>query len=147
MAIYQNYLGNYRESYDAYLKSLSLESGARVTWQNFADALLKMKAFKSAEMAYKRAIELNKYIPQSYVKLADYYQAMGDDAQVETTYKIAVEAIAQSYESDELVLDAYAEWLILKGRDEEAIKILQELIIKQPDNKEAIERKIKGMGK
>jgi len=147
LAIYQKYLGNYRESYDAYLESLKLESQARVAWQNFADVLLKMKAYKSAEMAYKKSVELNKYIPESYVKLADYYQAIGDDTQVEATYKLGLETIKQSLESDTLVLTAYAEWLVGQKRYAEAIKLYEELIIKQPANKAAIERKIEGMKK
>ena len=147
LAIYQKYLGNYRESYDAYLESLKLESQARVAWQNFADVLLKMKAYKSAEMAYLKAIELNKYIPESYVKLANYYKVVGDIKSVEATYKTAIEIIKQSMESDTLVLDAYAEWLAAQKRYDEAIKIYQELIVKQPGNKEAILRKIEGLKK
>ena len=147
LGIYQKYLGNYREAYAAYLESLSLESQARVAWQNFADVLLKMKALKSAEMAYKKAVELNKYIPESYVKLADYYKAVRDDAQVEATYNLAITTIKESMESDTLVLAAYAEWLAGQKRYDEAIKIYQELIVKQPANKEAIERKIEGLKK
>lgn len=147
LAIYEKYLGNYKESYNAYLESLNLESQARVTWQNFADVLLKMKALKSAEMAYKRAVDLNKYIPESYVKLADYYQAVGDGVKVEETYKLAIETIKESTESDTLVLDAYAEWLTSEKRYDEAIKFYQELIVKQPNNKAAIERKIEGLKK
>ena len=147
LAIYEKYLGNYREAYDAYLQSLNLESQARVAWQNFADVLLKMKAYKSAEMAYKKSVELNKYIPESYVKLADYYKTMGDGVKVEETYKTAIETIKESMESDTLVLDAYAEWLGLQKRYDEAIKFYQELIVKQPNNKAAIERKIEGLKK
>lgn len=147
LAIYQKYLGNYRESYNAYLESLKLESQARITWQNFADVLLKMKAFKSAEFAYKKAVELNKYIPESYVKLADYYKATGDDKKVEETYKLAIDTIKKSYESDTLILNDYAEWLADKKRYDEAIKIYEELKIKQPGNKAAIERKIEGLRK
>ena len=147
LAIYQKYLGNYREAYNAYLESLKLESQARVAWQNFADVLLKMKAYKSAEMAYKKAVELNKYIPESYVKLADYYKAVGDGAKVEAAYKTAIETIKQSLESDTLVLDAYAEWLGGEKRYEEAVKIYEQLIVKQPGNKEAILRKIEGLKK
>ena len=147
LAIYQKYLGNYREAYNAYLESLKLESQARVAWQNFADVLLKMKAYKSAEMAYLKAIELNKYIPESYVKLANYYKVVGDIKSVEATYKTAIEIIKQSMESDTLVLDAYAEWLIEEKRYQDAIKILEQLIVKQPGNKEAIERKIEGLKK
>jgi len=142
LAMYQKYLGNYRESYKAYLESLKIESQARVAWQNFADVLLKVKAVKSAEMAYKKAVELNKYIPESYIKLADYYKTVGDNNNVEATYKLAIETIKQSMESDTLVLNAYAEWLGGQKRYEEAIKVYEELIVKQPDNKEAIERKI-----
>lgn len=142
LAIYDKYLGNYRESYDAYLASLQLENRARVSWQNFADVLLKIKAYKSAEMAYKKAVELNKYIPESYVKLADYYKVMNNDGQVEATYKLALKTIKESLESDTLVLSDYADWLAGKKRYDEAIKIYQELIIKQPGNKEAIKRKI-----
>lgn len=142
LAIYEKYLGNYRASYDAYLESLKLESLARITWQNFADVLLKIKAYKSAEMAYKKAVELNKYIPESYVKLADYYKAMNNDAQVEATYKLAIETIKQSLESDTLVLSDYADWLAGKKRYDEAIKVYEELIVKQPTNKAAIEKKI-----
>ncbi|MDP2736533.1 MAG: hypothetical protein Q8O59_01965 [bacterium] len=147
LAIYEKYLGNYREAYNAYLQSLNLESQARVAWQNFADVLLKMKAYKSAEKAYKKSVELNKYIPESYVKLADYYKAMGDGANVEETYKTAIETIKESLESDTLVLDAYAEWLGFEKRYEEAIKFYQELIVKQPNNKAAIERKIENLKK
>jgi len=147
LAIYEKYLGNYRESYNAYLQSLNLESQTRVSWQNFADVLLKMKALKSAEMAYKKAVELNKYIPESYVKLADYYKAVGDSAQVEATYKLGLETIKQSMESDTLVLDAYAQWLVLQKKYEQAIKIYEELMVKQPNNKAAIERKIESLKK
>lgn len=147
LAIYHKYLGNYRESYNAYLESLNLESQARVAWQNLADVLLKMKAFKSAEMAYKKAVELNKYIPESYVKLADYYKVVKDNKKVEETYKKALETIKESFESDTLVLDGYAEWLAAQKRYEAAIKIYEELIVKQPENKEAIERKIEGLDK
>jgi len=142
LAIYEKYLGNYRESYDAYLESLKLESQARITWQNFADVLLKIKAYKSAEMAYKKAVELNKYIPESYVKLADYYKAVNNDAMVEATYKLAIITIKESMESDTLVLSDYADWLAGKKRYDEAIKIYEQLIVKQPGNKAAIERKI-----
>lgn len=147
LAIYEKYLGNYREAYNAYLESLKLEGRARVAWQNFADVLLSMKAYKSAEMAYKKAVDLNKYIPESYVKLADYYKAMNDDSRVEATYKLAIETIKQSLESDTLVLSDYADWLAGKTRYDEAIKIYEELIIKQPANKAALERKIENLRK
>lgn len=147
LAIYENYLGNYREAYGAYLESLNLESQARITWQNFADVLLKMKAFKSAEMAYLKAVELNKYIPESYVKLANYYKTVGNDKKTEATYKLAIETIEQSTESDTLVLNDYAEWLAGQKRYDEAIKIYQELTVKQPANKAAIERKIGNLKK
>lgn len=142
LAIYQKYLGNYRASYNAYLESLKLENRARVAWQNLADVLLKMKAYKSAAMAFKKAVELNQYIPESYVKLADYYKDVGDGQNVEATYKLAIETIKQSTESDTLVLVAYANWLAEQKRYDEAIKIWRELEAKQPENKEAIERRI-----
>lgn len=142
LAIYQKYLGNYRASYKAYLESLKIENRARVAWQNLADVLLKIKAYKSAEVAYKKAIDLNKYIPESYIKLADYYKAVDDGKNAEATYKLGLVTIKKSTESDTLVLDGYAEWLANEKRYDEAIKILEELIIKQPENKQAIERKI-----
>jgi tetratricopeptide (TPR) repeat protein len=145
LAIYQKYLGNYREAYLAYLESLKIESQARVVWQNFAEVLLKVKAYKSAEMAYKKAIELNKYIPESYIKLADFYQVMNYDARVEATYKDALSTIKNSLESDTLILNGYAGWLKDKKRYDEAIKIYEELIVKQPENKEAIERIISSL--
>jgi tetratricopeptide (TPR) repeat protein len=145
LGMYQKFLGNYREAYNAYLESLKIESLARVAWQNLADVLLKVKAFKSAEMAYKKAVELNKYIPESYVKLANYYKAVGDNNNVEATYKLAIETIKESMESDTLVLDAYAEWLVGQKRYDEAIKIYEELIVKQPDNKAALERIIENV--
>lgn len=145
LAIYENYLGNYRVAYNAYLESLKLEDRTRITWQNFADVLLKVRAFKSAEFAYKKSIEINKYIPESYVKLAEYYIVMGDDKRVEDTYKLAIENIKDTSESDILVLNKYAEWLVSKKRYDEAIKIYEELIIKQPGNKAALERKIEGL--
>lgn len=148
LAVYEKYLGNYRASYNAYLESLKLENRARVAWQNFADVLLKMKAYKSAEVAYKKAIELNKHIPESYVKLADYYKAMGDGKNTEATYKLGLETIQKSMtESDTLILSAYADWLADNKRYAEAIKFYKELIVKQPENKEAIERRIEEMKK
>ncbi|MBI2459131.1 MAG: hypothetical protein HYV53_01090 [Parcubacteria group bacterium] len=145
LAIYEKYLGHYRQSYDAYLESLKLESRARVAWQNLADVLLKVKAFKSAEFAYKKAIELNQYIPESYVKLADYYKAIGDGKKAEATYKLGLEAIKKSTEGDTLVLNDYAHWLAEQKRYEEAIEIWRQLEKKQPENKEAIERRIEGL--
>lgn len=147
LAIYEKYLGNYRESYNAYLESLKIESLARVAWQNMADVLLKMKAFKSAEMAYKKAVELNKYIPESYVKLADYYKIAADNAKIEETYKSAIETIKQSAESDTLILKDYAEWLVGEKRYDEAIKIYEQLTAKQPENKDAIKRIIEDLKK
>lgn len=147
LAVYQKYLGNYRESYNAYLESLKLENQARISWQNFADVLLKMKALKSAETAYKKAVELNKYIPESYVKLADYYKAVNDGVKVEATYKSGLEAIKESMESDSLVLNAYAEWLILQNKYDQAIEIYEQLIVKQPANKAALEKKIENIKK
>jgi len=147
LAIYEKYLGNYRESYDAYLQSLNLENQARVAWQNFADVLLKMRAFKSAELAYKKAIELNKYIAESYIKLADYYKAVDNNENVEATYKLAIETIKDSTESDTLVLSDYADWLVGQKRYEEAIKIYEELIVKQPGNKAVLEKKIEKIRK
>mgnify|MGYP001579866497 FL=1 len=138
LAIYQKYLGNYREAYNAYLESLKIENRARVAWQNLADVLFKIKAYKSAEIAFKKAIELNQYIPESYIKLADYYKAVGDGKKVEATYKLGLETIKKSTESDTLVLDGYAEWLAGEKRYDEAIKIWRELETKQPENKEAI---------
>lgn len=147
LAIYEKYLGNYRESLNAYLESLKIESLARVAWQNMADVLLKMKAFKSAEMAYQKAVELNKYIPESYVKLADYYKIAGNNAKIEETYKTAIETVKQSMESDTLILKDYAEWLAGEKRYDEAIKIYEQLMAKQPENKEAIERSIEELKK
>lgn len=142
LAIYEKYLGNYSESYDAYLESLKIENLARVTWQNFADVLLEMQALKSAEMAYLKSVELNKYIPESYVKLANYYKTVRDDEKVEATYKLAIETIKVSSESDTLVLNAYADWLAKQKRNNEAIEIYEQLIVKQPSNKASLERKI-----
>ena len=147
LAIYEKYLGNYRAAYDAYLQSLNLESLARVSWQNFADVLLKMKAFKSAEFAYIKAIDLNKYIPESYVKLANYYQEMGDSVKVQTTYEMGIETIKESMESDTLIISDYADWLAREKRYDEAIKFYEQLIVKQPANKAAIERKIENIRK
>lgn len=147
LAIYYKYLGDYRESYNAYLESIKLQSLARVAWQNFADVLFKMKAYKSAEMAFKKAIELNQYIPESYVKLADYYKAVNDGKKAEATYRLAILTIKQSTESDTLILNDYAGWLAGEKRYDEAIKIWRELEIKQPENKEAIERMIENIKK
>lgn len=145
LAIYENYLGDYRAAYDAYLESLKLEDRTRITWQNFADVLLKIKAYKSAEDAYKKSIDINKYIPESYVKLADYYKVVGDDKKVEETYKLAIENIKDTSESNALILSDYADWLAGQKRYDEAIKIYEELIVKQPSNKAAIQRKIEGL--
>ncbi len=145
LGMYQKFLGNYKEAYNAYLESIKIENKARVAWQNFADVLLKMRAYKSAEMAYKKAVQLNKYIPESYVKLGNYYQAVGDANNVEATYKLGIETIKESMESDTLILDAYAEWLVGQKRYDEAIEIYKQLIAKQPNNKEAIERNIENI--
>ena len=66
---------------------------------------------------------------------------------VEETYKLAIETIEQSLENDTLVLDAYAEWLGVQKRYDEAISMYQQLIIKQPNNKAAIESKIDSLKK
>jgi Flp pilus assembly protein TadD len=72
---------------------------------------------------------------------------VGDSANIEATYKTAIETIKESMESDTLVLGAYAEWLGAQKRYGEAIKFYQELVIKQPNNKAAIEKKIENLRK
>ena len=72
---------------------------------------------------------------------------MGDSKNVEATYKLGLETIKQSFESDTLVLDGYANWLAGQKRYDEAVKILRELETKQPENKEAIERNIERLKK
>lgn len=145
LALYESYLGKYRESYELYLKALGLKSDYRVIWLSLGDLLAKMKAFKSAEAAYEKAISLNKYIGMNYVKLANLYKVENpeDYDRIEDTYKRGIENTEQSLNEDNgVLLKEYAVWLGDVGKKKEAIKIYERLKEKQPQNKEAFEREI-----
>lgn len=141
-ALYNAYLGQYKKSYDAYLKSVALNDMLRATWMGFGDLLVKMKAYKSAEFAYNKIIEINPWEPLHYIKLLDLYKASGETEKIAETYKIGLEKTSTNIEGNTLLLARYAQWLEEQKSYDEAIKVYNELIKAQPDNKAAIEKKI-----
>ncbi len=145
LALYESYLGEYRESYGSYLKALALKNDYRVVWLSFGDLLVKMKAFASAEAAYEKAISLNKYIGLNYIKLANLYKTENakDYDKIEQAYKRGIENTGQALNEDNgSLLREYAVWLGEVGKNKQAIKIYEKLKEKQPQNKEAIDREI-----
>lgn len=77
IAMYLAYLGRYQEAYDYYIKSLDISYIDRITWLQFGDLLIKMQAYKSAEVAYIKGNDINPYEQLNYIKLAELYVLMG----------------------------------------------------------------------
>ncbi len=147
-ALYNNYLGNYKIAYDAYIKSLTINSKLRITWLSFGDLLVDMKAYKSADAAYNKAIELNRYDALNYIKLVNIFKILDDREKVEEIYKNGLEMTEKNISGGEtLLLDDYAEWLVKIKSYDEAILIYEKLKEKQPQNKEAIDKKINNIKK
>lgn len=150
LALYESYLGEYRASYESYLKTLKLKNDYRVVWLSLGDLLAKMKAFKSAEAAYEKAISLNKYITLNYIKLADLYKKENSKNydKIEGAYKRGIANTEQALnEENGNLLKEYAVWLGDIGRNKQAIEIYEKLKEKQPQNQQAIDREINKLKK
>lgn len=144
LALYKSYLGEYSQSYELYLKTLELESKSRVIWMAFGDLLVRMKAYLSAEAAYKKALALNQYEPEGYIKLADLYRLTGaPESKIEEVYKKGLENIVDNT----LLLSEYAKRLSENGDNNRAIEIYEKLKELQPQNREALDREINKLKK
>jgi len=137
LAIYESYLGNYEKAYKLYLKSLELED-RRITWIALGSLLVKMKALESSEAVFQKAISMNEYDPGVYIKLADLYKQKNELEKIRETYE---NALLKDHENT-LILSDYAKWLAEIKEYEEAIEVYERLKAEQPNNTEAINRKI-----
>lgn len=142
LGMYYGYLGQYQTAYDYYVKSLDISYIDRVTWLQFGDLLIKMKAYLSAEAAYKQGNEINPYEQLNYSKLAELYMLMGkSESEVVAVYDQGIATIdkatllfrakAYYYEKNKNYTEAikvYEAWI--KIADEASKAELQEAINK-----------------
>lgn len=147
--VYNRYLGNYRESYNAFLSSLKLNSKWRITWLDLGDVLIKMKAYKSAEFAYNQATGLNPYDALNYVKLADLYNITGDKEKLAATFKVGLEKTKQNANQAQNVglLHEYVNYLTAIKSYDQAILILEKLKTLEPANANALDNSITNINK
>lgn len=143
LGMYQTYLGKYKEAYGAYIKVLEMEKTVRVSWLGLGDLLVKMKAYKSAENAYDKAMALNPYDPIIYSKQANMYKILNKNDMVKQSYENGIKQI----ESNAVLLDEYSAWLASTKDYQGAISLLEQQKVKQPANSKAIDRKIEQIKK
>jgi len=149
LGFYNAALGDYSGAYDAYIESLKMKDDFRITWMAFGDLLVKMKAYKSAEIAYNKARVLNEFNSASYIKLANLYKILNDNKKVEDYYKLGIEKIKNNIGGNdyEVILTEYVDWLVNNKRHDDAIFIYKEILVVNPDNKDIIERRIENINK
>jgi len=144
MALYQSYLGQYRQSYDNYLKAIEYKPENRVLWVGLADLLVLMNAPKSAEEAYLKALELNIGAEDTIIKLAEFYEKFYPE-EPEKAKKVFLDSLEILMEKTRVVR-AYAKFLE-RQKDfvgaSEQYKTLMEL---EPENKDNYEKIIKSFG-
>lgn len=143
IALYSTYLGDYRQAYDYYIKSLELYPDDRIVWLNLGSLLVEMNALQSAEKAIDIGLNWNPYDNVGWLKkIALYEENFPENS--ENTEKISdfyKEAIEKT-NNDPLLVNDYANWLAKNGKNDEAINIYRKLIELTPENKEAIQKKI-----
>lgn len=146
-ALYKSYLGDYRAAYGYYLESLNLFKDLRITWLALGDLLIKMKAYQSAEAAYRKAVRLNPYDSLNYIKLADLYKITGQIEKISATFKDGLESTAKNVEGNTLLLTEYAKWLVEIKSYDQAILLYEQLKEKQPGNADSLDKAIEKLKK
>lgn len=146
-ALYNNLLGDYKTALEIYQKSLSVDYNLRITWMGLGDLLVNMRAYKSAEVAYQKVIDLNPYDSLSYVKMINLYKTSGEPEKAASVFEQGLKETEKNVEGNTVLLDAYAEWLKETEKYTEAISVYEDLKNKQPNNKDAIDRKIANIKK
>ncbi|HNV97044.1 MAG TPA: hypothetical protein PKL13_01875 [bacterium] len=141
LGIYHSYLGEYRKSYDYYIKSLDISPVYRITWMQLGDLLVKMRAYYSAEIAYLKGNEINPYVDMNYQQLAELYDKMGDMQKAIAIYDQGIKIIGDSGNSIESLLKLKARYLEDKKMYSDAIKTYEELL-KKTEDKEGVNNKI-----
>jgi tetratricopeptide (TPR) repeat protein len=141
LATYERYLGNYGQSYEALIKSIEIYPENRLSWTSLGETLKAMKAYKSAQIAYEKALDINTGTPDTYVKLADLFAvAYPEDLEkAKQVYEQGIEVVF----ADKTLRNSYAIWLERKNFKPEAIEQYQILIKIDPDNTASYEETIK----
>lgn len=138
LALYYSKLGDYRKSYEYYLKSLDISFVNRKTWLNFGNLLVKMNAYQSAEIAYLKANEINPYEELNYIELADLYILMQkSNEEILAVYDKGISLI----EKPSILLKNKAEFYEAKDLYQEAIYVYQKLLTIS-DNPDSVQIKI-----
>ena len=138
IAKYLNNLGRYEEAYKYYLMSLDISYIQRLTWINLADLLVKMKAYKSAEVAYLKANDINAFAEENYIKLAKLYILLNYN--IDDIIEIYDKGIS-IMQKPKLILDEKAKFLEANDMLEDAINTYEKLL-DVIDNKEWVQSKI-----
>jgi len=141
LALFYRYLGDYGHAYQAYLDSLAIEPKNRITWVNLADTLIYMRAYQSAEAAYRKAIEINPGALDTYHKLAQLYTQQYPDNldKAKQTYQDGLDI---AFGSDDGYISHFAEWLAQHGYAKDAIGQYQKLKQLRPESADIIQREI-----
>lgn len=136
ISLYYKYLGDYQNAYEYALKALEIDSNFRRSWLNLGDILVKMKAYNSAELAYKKSIELFNYDDIGWKKLIALYNIKEPDNYdlIKSTYEDALAILRNNSEDEMPLLKQYAQWLDDSGKSREARDIYDELIEKDGAN-------------
>ena len=124
LAFYHSSLGHYEVAYEYYVKSLDLSFVNRKTWLSFGELLVNMQAYKTAEVAFTKANEINPYEELNNIKIVDLYKKTDRSQEdIIAVYNQGIDLIeaptvllknkAEYYEDLELyreAINAYKEW-------------------------------------
>ncbi len=149
LGLYNGYLGNYQEAFEAYINSLKTIKDSRMTLLAFGELLAKMKAYKSAEAVFNKTNELNPWEAKGYIKLVNLYKIMSDIKKIDETYQAGLANTLKNIDKNEyvLLLNDYADWLVSQKSYDQAIIVYQQIEARQPQNKEVIDKKIADLKK
>jgi len=144
LGLYNSYLGNYQEAFEAYINSLKTIKDSRMTLLAFGELLVKMKAYKSAAAVFNKTNELNPWEAKGYIKLVNLYKTMDDNKKIDETYQAGLAYTLKNIDKNEylLLLNDYADWLISQKSYDQAIIVYEQIKGRQPQNKEVIDKKI-----
>ncbi len=140
LGLYYSYFGDYKSSYENYLKAIDYKSENRVIWVGLADILVFMNAPKSAEFAYLKALELNPGAEDTIIKLGLFYEKFHPE-EPEKARKVFEDSLEIILEKTRVVR-VFAEWLERHGDYKGAIEQYEILTELEPENAENYRRKM-----
>ncbi|OGR87584.1 MAG: hypothetical protein A3J74_06585 [Elusimicrobia bacterium RIFCSPHIGHO2_02_FULL_57_9] len=123
-------LGYLERSTQHYEKALEEWKGNAGVWRDYADVLLEMKDYKTAELAVNKALDLSRNNPESLVQLAFVQRGSGRLSEALKT----LEAAIQHHPRRKDISLLRALWLLEADRFQEAGTSAQEALNADPNN-------------